>query len=71
MEHLLMLLFFAVSLISCASCSKNTSGVDRNANTNSTGNKIRLRIGHSTFTATLFDDATVTAFKSRLPMIET
>ena len=32
---------------------------------------MRLKIGNSTFTATLFDNATVTAFKSRLPMTVT
>jgi hypothetical protein len=63
-----MLLFFAVSFISCASCSKNTSGPDNHHNTNPTGSTMRLKIGNSTFTATLYDNATVTAFKSRLPM---
>ena len=29
---------------------------------------MRLKIGNSTFTATLYDNAMVTAFKSRLPM---
>ena len=29
---------------------------------------MRLKIGNSTFTTTLYDNATVTAFKSRLPM---
>jgi hypothetical protein len=68
MKHLLMLLFFAISLISCASCSKSTSGVDHNNNANPTGSKMRIKIGNSTFTATLYDNATVTAFKSRLLM---
>lgn len=68
MKHLLMLLFFAVSLISCASCSKSTSEVDNNNNINQTGSKMKIRIGNSTFTATLCDNATVTAFKSILPM---
>jgi hypothetical protein len=68
MKHLLILLFLAVSLISCASCSKSTSGADNNNNANPTGNKMRLKIGNSTFTATLFNNATVTALKSRLPM---
>jgi hypothetical protein len=57
-----------MSLISCSSCSKSTSGADNNNNANPTGSKMRLKIGNSTFTATLFDNATVTAFKSRLPM---
>lgn len=68
MKHLLMLLFFAVSLINCASCNKSTSGLDNNNNTNPTGGNMRLKIGNSTFTATLYDNATVTAFKSLLPM---
>jgi hypothetical protein len=68
MKHLLMLLFFAMSLISCASCSKSTSGVDSNSNTNPTGSKMKIKIGNSTFTATLYDNATATAFKSLLPM---
>ena len=68
MKYLLVLLFFAVSLISCASCSKSTSTVDTDNNTNPTGSKMRLKIGNNTFTATLYDNATVTAFKSRLPM---
>ena len=68
MKHLLVLLFFTMSLISCASCSKSTSAVDNDNNTNPTGSKMRLKIGNSTFTATLYDNAMVTAFKSRLPM---
>ena len=63
-----MLLFFTMSLINCFSCSKSTSAVDTDNNANPTGNKMRLKIGNSTFTATLYDNATVTAFKSRLPM---
>lgn len=62
--------FFALSLISCASCSKNTSlAVDNdNTNTNPTGSKMKIKIGNNTFTATLHDNATVTAFKSMLPL---
>ncbi|HZH94811.1 MAG TPA: cyclophilin-like fold protein [Flavisolibacter sp.] len=68
MKHLLILLFFTISLISYASCSKSTSTVNTDNNTNPTGSKMRLTIGNSTFTATLYNNATVTAFKSRLPM---
>jgi hypothetical protein len=60
-----------MSLISCASCSKDTSGVDHNNNPNPTRSKMRIKIGNSTFTATLYDNSTVTAFKSRLPMTVT
>ena len=71
MKHLLILAFFAVSLISCASCSKKTSPAHNNSNnTNPTGSKMTIKIGNSTFSATLYDNATVTAFKSLLPMTE-
>ena len=65
-----MLAFFSVSLISCASCSKNTSPADNssNNNTNPTGSKMKIKIGNSTFNATLYDNQTVTAFKSQLPI---
>lgn len=73
MRQLLFMAFFAVSLISCASCSKNTSPADSNSNNNTipTGSKMRLKIGNSTFTATLYDNTTVTAFKSLLPLTVT
>ncbi|WP_132055687.1 cyclophilin-like fold protein [Pseudocnuella soli] len=70
MKQLLFLAFFAVSLISCASCSKNVSPADNNgnSNTNPTGSKMKIKIGTSTFNATLHDNATATAFKSLLPL---
>jgi hypothetical protein len=68
MKRLLMLLLFSVSLLSCATCSKSSSKVDRSNNTSSTGSKMKIKIGTNAFTATLYDNATVTAFKSRLPM---
>ena len=68
MRQLFMLGFFALSLISCASCSKNTSLTDSNNNTNPTGSKMKIAVGNSTFTATLYDNPSATAFKSLLPM---
>jgi hypothetical protein len=70
MKQLFIMVFFAVSLISCASCSKNAIPADNNSNnnTNPTGSKMKVKIGNSTFTATLNDNATATAFKSLLPM---
>lgn len=68
MKRLLFLAFLAVSLVSCASCSKSTATVESNNNTNPTGSKMKIKIGNSTFTATLYDNTTVTAFKSMLPL---
>ena len=68
MKHLLLLVFFALPLISCGSCSNSTSPADSSTNTNPTGAKMKIKVGNSTFTATLYDNATVTAFKSVLPI---
>jgi hypothetical protein len=68
MKRLLFLVFFAVSLVSCASCTKNPVTAESNNNTNPTGSKMKIKTGNSTFIATLYDNATVTAFKSRLPL---
>lgn len=67
MKQLLFLSFLTVSFISCASCSKNTAASASNNNTNPTGSKMKIKIGNSTFTATLYDNATATAFKALLP----
>ena len=37
-------------------------------NIDQTGNKMKIKIGDHTFTATLYDNATTTAFKSLLPV---
>src|SRR6266513_5120204 len=68
MKRLLFLAFLAVSFVSCASCSKNTVASASNSNTNSAGSKMKIKIGNSTFTATLYDNATVTAFRSLSPL---
>ncbi len=68
MQRLFLLAFLAVSLVSCASCSKNPVTSENNINTNPTGSKVKIKIGNSTFTATLYDNATATAFKSLLPL---
>ena len=68
MKHLLLLSFFALSLISYGFCSKSTYPAGNNTNTIPTGAKMKIKVGDRTFTATLYDNATVTAFKSVLPI---
>ncbi len=69
MKQILLLTFLAVSLVSCASCTKNASPADSNSNNNinPTGSKMKIKVGNSTFTATLYDNQSATAFKSLLP----
>lgn len=67
MKQFLVLISLALSLGSCASCSKNTTSASNN-NANPTGSKMKIKIGNSTFTATLYDNAAVTALRSLLPM---
>jgi len=45
MKRLLFLAFLPVSLVSCVSCPTSASG----SNTNSTGSKMKIKIGNSTF----------------------
>jgi hypothetical protein len=73
MKQIALLLFCAFSLVaSCASCDKDTAapgaGNSPNHNANLTGDKMRIKVGNSTFTATLYDNATAAAFKTLLPM---
>jgi hypothetical protein len=68
MKRLLFFAFLAVSLVSCASGSKNTATSVNNNNTSPTGSKMKIKIGNSRFTATLYDNATITGFRSLLPL---
>ena len=59
--------FICIQLFAC--CNKNnemTSSPNNVLNTDSM--KLKITIGTNTFTATLYNNATVTAFKTRLPM---
>ena len=68
MKLFFVFLFLVVSLISCASCFKTSSPSDSSNNINPNGSKMKLKIGNSTFSVTLYDNATVTAFKSLLSL---
>lgn len=59
-------------LTGCASCNKDGdapgAGDITNNNANPTGSKVNIKIGTSAFAATLYDNATASAFKSLLPL---
>jgi hypothetical protein len=72
-------MMLSASLFGCSSgCSQAPSAVGGDANAsnqsrinaikNTKGNKMKIRIGSKTFSATLFDNATATAFKAILPL---
>ena len=74
MKHSLMILF-AIFFLSTepgynkASFVSNTAGTPQNGNNNDTmSNKLKIKIGTSTFIATLFNNETATAFKALLPV---
>ena len=59
MKHSLIIIFFVLSIF---------TGFAVPDNPNPASNQMRIKIGSSTFTATLYDNATATAFKGMLPM---
>lgn len=76
MKHLMLSVIFLLSVISsCASCEKDSTAPrtadaenKQDSSANNSNNKMEIKIGSSTFTATLYDNAAATAFKARLPM---
>ena len=73
MKLLLVFALWPFSILSsCAPSEKNGAVRDaqniNNHNVDSTGNKMKIKIGSHTFTATLYDNATTTAFKALLPI---
>lgn len=77
MKYIIVISFFLSSLFtSLVSCTKedfasgNPEVKDTTSHNNSIlgGNKMKIKIGNHTFIATLYENATVTAFKSLLPL---
>ena len=67
MKHAPIVIFAVLSLFN-GSASSDKSAPVVSGNPNSTSNQMRIKIGSSTFTATLYDNATATAFKGMLPI---
>ena len=76
MKNLLTsLILFASLTFGVASCDKGNdpTSIQENGNsnvtiTNPTGSKMKITIGSAVFPATLYDNPSVTAFKTRLPL---
>jgi hypothetical protein len=54
--------------IGAMACKLNDSVVQNTPDTNTMTNQIRIKVGSNTFTATLLDNPTVTAFRKQLPL---
>ncbi len=68
MKHSLLLVFCVISLFTGFASGDPGAGNNTDNNPHPTGSKMIVKIGNNTFTATLYDNATATAFKSLLPM---
>ncbi len=76
--YLVVIMLSVASLFgSSVGCNKDHSAIVGNTNThnqdsnntdNTKGTKMKIKIGSTVFNATLFDNATATAFKAMLPL---
>lgn len=58
---------FCIQVFACCNKSNEVTSTSNNV-LNTDSMKLKMTIGTNTFTATLYNNATVTAFKTRLPM---
>ena len=58
--------FICIQLFAC--CNKSSEVTSNANNLNTDSMKLKITVGTNTFTATLYNNATVTAFKTRVPM---
>lgn len=67
----LVITFFAclicIQLFACCNKSNAVTGTHNNVS-NTDSMKLKIKVGTTIFTATLYNNATVTTFKTRLPM---
>ena len=76
MKSSVLSIILLLSVISsCSSCDKDSNEpgkavaeISQDSLGNNSHNKMKIKIGSSTFTATLYDTATAKAFKALLPM---
>jgi hypothetical protein len=69
MKPLFIFLAFLIYIQLFACCNKTNVMTNASNNISDTGNaKLKISIGSNTFNATVYDNATVAAFKTRLPM---
>jgi hypothetical protein len=64
----LLVSFICVQLYACNKENNTESGNNSNHSTNTDTMKLKITVGNNVFTATLYNNATVTAFKAKLPM---
>ena len=77
-KYLVVIMLSVVSFFGCSVAQNqdqaaivgktNTYNQSGNSTDNTKGNKMKIKIGSNTFNATLFDNATASAFKKMLPL---
>ncbi|MFD2572455.1 cyclophilin-like fold protein [Spirosoma soli] len=66
--HLLLVLIVLVAMGGMACKTDNSMPQPTQSDSTKSANRLRIRVGSHSFTATLLNNATVTAFKAKLPI---